>query len=338
VKKFLLVILFIVLIPVALVLVALATGTIHTSSIRMILNTAGVAGVDTSVDLVEQRLIAPKGFSLSLYASGLKRARFMRVSATGDLVVSRPHSGDIQLLGRDADGDGQADSARTIIADLNRPQGVDFLGDWLYIAESNRIGRIRFDASAGETVGDYEVVVDGLTDNGNHWTKTLRVGSDGLLYLTQGSTCNVCEEEDLRRATLMRFQPDGSQPEVIATGLRNSVGFDWAPWNGDIYATDNGRDLLGDDFPICELNRVTSGGFYGWPYFNGHNTPDPDMGEDPRADEREPIPPVHGFRAHNAPLGIAFLDGKTLPSQYQRSALVATSLVALLILCRVPME
>jgi len=121
----------------------------------------------------------------------------------------------------------------------------------------------------------------------------------------------------------MRFQPDGSQPKVIATGLRNSVGFDWAPWSGEIYATDNGRDLLGDDFPICELNRVTSGGFYGWPYFNGDNIPDPDMGEDPRGDEREAIPPVHGFRAHNAPLGIAFLDGKTLPSQYQRSALVA---------------
>jgi len=323
VKKFLLVILFIVLVPVALVLVALATGTIHTSSVRMVLNVAGIAGFDTNSGLVEQRLTAPKGFSLQLYASGLKHARFMRVTSEGDLLVSRPHSGDIQLLERDANGDGQADSARTVIADLNRPHGIDFLGDWLYIAESNRIGRIRFDATAGETVGDYEVVVDGLTDNGNHWTKTLRVGSDGFLYLTQGSTCNVCEEEDQRRATLMRFQPDGSQPEVVATGLRNSVGFDWAPWSGEIYATDNGRDLLGDDFPVCELNRVTNGGFYGWPYFNGNNIPDPDMGEDPRADERQAIPPVHGFRAHNAPLGIAFLDGETLPSQYQRSALVA---------------
>jgi len=196
VKKFLLVVLFILLIPVALVLVALATGTIHTSSIRMVLNVAGVAGVNTSADLVEQRLTAPQGFSLRLYvslrlyASGLERARFMRITSAGDLLVSRPHSGDIQLLERDADDDGRADSVRTIIADLNRPHGVDFLGDWLYIAESNRIGRIRFDATAGETVGEYEVVVDGLTDNGNHWTKTLRVGSDGLLYLTQGSTCN----------------------------------------------------------------------------------------------------------------------------------------------------
>jgi len=188
-----------VLIPVAIVLVALATGTIHTSSIRMILNVAGVAGVNTSAGLVEQRLTAPNGFSLRLYASGLERARFMRVTAAGDLLVSRPHSGDIQLLERDADDDGQADSVRTVIADLNRPQGIDFLGDWLYIAESNRIGRIRFDASAGETVGDYEVVVDDLTDNGNHWSKTLRVGADGYLYLTQGSTCNVCEEEDQRR-------------------------------------------------------------------------------------------------------------------------------------------
>jgi len=110
---------------------------------------------------------------LRLYASGLERARFMRITAAGDLLVSRPHSGDIQLLERDADDDGQADSVRTVIADLNRPQGIDFLGDWLYIAESNRIGRIRFDTSAGETVGGYEVVVDGLTDNGNHWSKSV---------------------------------------------------------------------------------------------------------------------------------------------------------------------
>ncbi|MCB1843165.1 MAG: PQQ-dependent sugar dehydrogenase, partial [Halioglobus sp.] len=111
--------------------------------------------------------------------------------------------------------------------------------------------------------------------------------------------------------------------EIIATGLRNSVGFDWAPWNGALYATDNGRDMLGDDFPPCELNRIEQGNFYGWPYFNGANVPDPDMGPDPEAAVRQPVPPVHGFRAHNAPLGIRFLDGSRLPQAYRRSALVA---------------
>jgi len=301
----------------------IANGTIHSSSIRMILNVAGVAGVSTSEELVGQRLTAPEGFTLQLYASDLSSPRVLRFSAAGDLLVSRPHSGDVQLIQQDHDGDGAPDSISTLIEGLNRPIGLDFIGEWLYIAESNRIGRIRFDAANRQTIGEYESVVEGLTDNGNHWTKTLRSGRDGLLYLTQGSTCNVCEEEDPRRATLMRYQPDGSEPEILATGLRNSVGFDWAPWDGQIYATDNGRDLMGDDFPPCELNRVESGQFYGWPYFNGDNTPDPDMGEDPRADERSPIRPVHHFRAHNAPLGITFIDGQELPDQFQRSALVA---------------
>jgi hypothetical protein len=130
-------------------------------------------------------------------------------------------------------------------------------------------------------------------------------------------------EEDTRRATLMRFRPDGSEPEIIATGLRNSVGFDWAPWSGELYATDNGRDLLGDDFPPCELNRIERGGFYGWPWYNGDNVPDPDMGPDPLRDAREPIPPVHDFRPHNAPLGIAFVDTAGWPDRFGRTALVA---------------
>jgi len=322
VKKLLLVILLIILLPVGLVLTLLATGTIHSSSIRMILNVAGIGGVETSDTLIEQSLTAPEGFSLQLYASNLTHARFLRFTSEGDLLVSRPHSGDIQLLKRDRNGDGQPDGVSTLVANLNRPLGIDFLGS-CYVAESNQIGRIRYDATTGKTSGEYEVVVDDLTDNGNHWTKTLRVGPDGLLYLAQGSTCNVCKEEDPRRATLMRFQPDGSAPEIMATGLRNSVGFDWAPWSGEIYATDNGRDLLGDDFPPCELNRIQSGGFYGWPYYNGDNVPDPDMGEDPPDEASNPIPPAHGFRAHNAPLGITFLDGQSLPEQYQRSALVA---------------
>jgi glucose/arabinose dehydrogenase len=151
----------------------------------------------------------------------------------------------------------------------------------------------------------------------------VRAGPDGLLYVAQGSTCNVCTEQDDRRATMMRFQPDGSGGEIYATGLRNSVGFDWAPWSGDLYATDNGRDMLGDDFPPCELNLIEQGSFYGWPYFNGANLPDPDMGADPLADQRKPTSPVHGFRPHNAPLGITFIDSTGWPDGYERIALAA---------------
>jgi glucose/arabinose dehydrogenase len=305
-------------------LVLIVSGTINSNSLKMILNVLmGLEGPPATATSVKQRFQLPPGFHLELYAANLPKARFLRFTPGGDLLLSRPHSGDIILLRSDANGDGQPDAVITLLDGLKRPAGMDFDGDTLYIAESDRIGRVAFDSANGRLAGDYEPLIEGFTDDGNHWSKTLRVGPDRLLYLSQGSTCNICVEEDERRATMMRFRPDGSGAEIFATGLRNSVGFDWAPWNGGLYATDNGRDLMGDDFPPCELNLVEQGRFYGWPYYNGANVPDPDMGPDPLAGQREPTPPVHDFRAHNAPLGITFIDGRNWPAGYERAALVA---------------
>jgi glucose/arabinose dehydrogenase len=305
-------------------LVLIVSGTINSNSLKMILNVlTGLEGPPATATSVKQRFQLPPGFHLELYAANLPKARFLRFTPGGDLLLSRPHSGDIILLRSDANGDGQPDAVITLLDGLKRPAGMDFDGDTLYIAESNRIGRVAFDSANGRLAGDYEPLVEGFSDDGNHWSKTLRAGPDGFLYLSQGSTCNICVEEDERRATMMRFRPDGSGAEIFATGLRNSVGFDWAPWNGGLYATDNGRDLMGDDFPPCELNLVEQGRFYGWPYFNGANVPDPDMGPDPLAGQREPTPPAHDFRAHNAPLGITFIDGRNWPAGYERAALVA---------------
>ncbi len=312
------------LLPICAALALLATGTIDSTSLRMMLNImVGVSGPAASEDIVRRRYTVPEGFTLELYAADLPRARFLRITPAGDLLVSRPHAGDILLLRSDADGDGSPDARETLIAGLNRPLGMDISDGWLYIAESNRIGRIRFDSDTGTVDGDLQPLVEGLTDNGNHWSKTIRIGQDQKLYLAQGSTCNICVEDDPRRATMMRFQLDGSEPEIIATGLRNSVGFDWAPWSGALYATDNGRDLLGDDTPPCELNRIDPDHFYGWPYFYGDNNPDPDMGDDPLAGQRVPTAPAHKFRAHNAPLGMTFLRADNLPPQYRHSALAA---------------
>ena len=106
---------------------------------------------------------------------------------------------------------------------------------------------------------------------------------------------------------MMRVELDGSNPTIVATGLRNSVGFDWAPWSGQLFATENGRDMLGDNFPPDELNLIDEGGFFGWPYYHGDNQPDPAMGHDRPDLVSVARPPVFQFRPHNAPLGLHFL-------------------------------
>ncbi|TQV68056.1 oxidoreductase [Exilibacterium tricleocarpae] len=282
-----------------------------------------IIGAELDREATRQRLRLAPGFQYSIYADQLPGARLLRLAPNGDLLVSQPRAGRITLLLADRNGDGQADGSRILIEGLTRPHGLDFYQDWLYIAESDAVGRVRFDTATGNTTGAYERLLTGLGDKGNHWTKTLRLGPDNWFYLTSGSTCNVCIEEDPQRATMLRFRPDGSELSIYASGLRNAVGFDWAPWNGHLYATDNGRDFLGDDFPPCELNRVEQGLFYGWPYANGDNIPDPDYGAGNADKIATAIAPRHGFRAHTAPLGITFLADPTLPSAYRRSALVA---------------
>jgi glucose/arabinose dehydrogenase len=274
--------------------------------------------------LVTQRLRVADGFHVELYSADVPLARWPLATAAGDLVVARTRADEIVIVERDRDGDGKPDAVRRLLGDLEHPHGLALHEGWLYVGEGTGIGRIRFDETTGRTTGSYRRVVDDLTDDGFHGTKTIGFGPDGWLYVAQGSSCNVCLEQDERRATIMRMRPDGTEREIYARGLRNSVGFDWAPWDGSLYATENGRDLLGDDFPPDELNRIERGRFYGWPYVNGFGAPDPDMQPSnvARGLVDRATPPVHGFRAHNAPLGIQFLRGD-MPSAYQRTAVVA---------------
>ena len=278
---------------------------LHLSSLHMMLNTMTGAGSDRPEDELLQRLQAADGYKVSVFARGIAHPRMLHRTAEGRLLVSSPRSGEILQL-TDSDGDGVADDSQVLLSGLQRPHGLEIHNGYLYVAESQQVGRIAYRGGNGELSGDYEVVVPDLTDNGNHWSKTIRFDADGNLYVAMGSTCNVCEEEDRRRATIMRYKADGSAGEIFASGLRNSVGMAFAPWNGALYATDNGRDLLGDDFPPCELNHIVEGGFYGWPYLNGDNALDPDLGEGREDLQRTSIRPAFNFRAHNAPLGIYF--------------------------------
>jgi len=264
-------------------------------------------------------LKVPEGFQLSIFARDLKTPRMLRVIPAG-VLVSLPHEGSILLL-RDDDEDGRADSREVMLEGLNRPHGIEMDGGWLYVAETDAVGRVEFNAFDGEVTGNYQRILDGLPSGKGHWTRTVKMSPDGWLYMTVGSSCNVCIEDAPERAAMLRLRPDGSDQQLYATGLRNSVDFDWSPIDGEIYATENGRDWLGDSFPPDELNRIVVGGFYGWPYANGNKVPDPNFGAGQQRLIDESLAPAFEFRAHNAPLGITFLDAQV--SGYQHAALVA---------------
>ena len=272
---------------------------------------------------LERRMKVPEGFSIGVFAAGIKNARFMRFTSAGDLLVSSPREGAVFLLERDANGDGRADGTRKLLLGLDRPHGLAFAGEWLYVAETGAIKRVRFDAATRAVVGEPELVLGGLPIEGNHWTKTIDLGPDGWLNISIGSSCNVCLEDDERRATIARLHPDGTGFELYATGLRNSAGFDWRPADEALFATDNGRDLLGDDFPPCELNRIEPGKFYGWPFVNGTGVPDPDFGGQGGEKAATTTPPAHGFGAHTAPLGMRLYRGTAFPERYRDQAFIA---------------
>jgi glucose/arabinose dehydrogenase len=270
---------------------------------------------------VKSKLVVPEGYGITLFARDVPDARMVRVTPRGDLLVASPDSGRVWWFSKALDSNGQSAERRVLLDKLHGPNGLDFHDGYLYVAEENKVGRVKFD-DAGTVDGRYEIVIDGLPAGGNHWKKTIRFGPDGLLYLNIGSSCNVCLEKDNRRAAMLRFTPDGKFVDVYATGLRNAAGLDWRA-DGALYATDNGRDLLGDDFPPCELDLIRQGGFYGWPFANGDRVPDPDLGAGRDAVIAASIPPVFAFRPHNAPLGIVFLKSDKQPAAYRGDALVA---------------
>ena len=277
-------------------------------------------------EVVERRFEVAPGFRVELFAEGIQNARVLRFSPGGSLVVSQPRLGRLLQVARDANGDGRSDGQRVLLEGLDRPHGFDFGDGQLYIGEGGAIARIGFEESGPDslrTAGEPKRIVTGIPEGENHWSRTLRLGPDGMIYLSVGSSCNACLEKDPRRAALLRYAIDGSGEEIYASGLRNSVGFDWRPGTRELYATDNGRDLLGDDTPPCELNRIERGGFYGWPYAWGMNQADPDFGVGQPARIAASIPPVHAFGAHQAPLGMRFLRHESQPADYRGAALVA---------------
>ena len=266
---------------------------------------------------LHSRITLPAGFKFTVYATDLGVPRLMQMTPDGDLIVSGFRSDNLLLVKRDADGDGKSDGQSVLKDDLHLPHGLLLEGRKLYVAEETRVLAYDFDGTA---LSNEKVILTGLPDGGDHNSRTLKRGPDGFLYLSIGSSCNACIEEQPWRAAIIRFK-EGVAPEVFASGLRNSVGFDWQPETGRLYGVDNGRDYLGDDVPDDEVNRIGQGKFYGWPYVHGADVKDPGLfGQMPAGTEVNL--PVHGLGAHVAPLSLRFL--KNQPD----TALNGTALVA----------
>jgi len=272
--------------------------------------------------VVKARYQLPEGFKIGVFADGVTNARMMRMTRAGDLLVSSMRPGEVILLHRDDNGDGVSDGRTILFSGLDRPHGLALRDGYLYVAETGGILRTPFDAAA-RTVGEIERINDTLPPGENHNTRTIGFGPDGWLYVSVGSTCNVCIEEHPYRAAMLRMRPDGSDVSVYATGLRNTVGFDWQPGTGRLYGTDNGRDLLGNDVPNCEINLIEQGEFYGFPYTYDNRVVDPDFGAGHEAEIASSRVMAYGIGAHVAPLGIKFLRPGIAPSGYGGKALVA---------------
>lgn len=272
------------------------------------------AGEPVAVQVAGHQLRVPAGFAVDVYAEGLRGARFMTLGPDGVPYLSLSRAGRVVKL-PDRDGDGRADTVIEVARGLDIPHGLAFRGDTLYVAETNRIVRLVPGVVAPQ------VVVPDLPHGGGHFTRTVVFGpADGRMYVSVGSSCNICDESDARRAAVLRFNPDGSAMEIFAHGLRNSVGLAFDPATGELWGTNNDRDLLGDDLPPDRVNILHQGGNYGWPqcYLPGHPNP-----EYPKADCGHLAEPAITFQAHSAPLGIAFSTGTRFPAAFRGGAFVA---------------
>lgn len=259
------------------------------------------------------------GLGISVFAAGLDRPRMLAFDARGNLFVSLPHAGRVVAL-PDTDHDGVADEIRVFASDLDRPHGLAFDAGILLVAENGRLVRLP-DADHDLKADRVEVVSNDLPAGGGHWTRSVVVDAGGDYFVSAGSSCNVCEESDPRRAAILRIEHAGGRSQVYARGLRNSVGLAIHPRSGELWASNNGRDMLGDDLPPEEINLIVKGGDYGWPYCYGRRIPDPDFGSEKRC--RQTLQPMVEMQAHSAPLGIVFGAGLDFPLPFRQMLFVA---------------
>ncbi|MFH5831321.1 PQQ-dependent sugar dehydrogenase [Halalkalibaculum sp. DA384] len=268
-------------------------------------------------------LVMPEGFQVSIYSSEVPNARSMTRSPSGVLFVGTRQAGKVYAV-LDEDGDFQADRVITIAEGLEMPNGVAFRDGDLYVAEVSRILRYDDIEDHLENPPDPVVITDDYPTEEHHGWKYIDFGPDGKLYVPVGAPCNICESEDEIFATITRINPDGTGREIVARGVRNTVGFTWHPETGNLWFTDNNRDWMGDDLPPCELNRLTEQGqHFGYPYLHGNEVWDPEFGEKGKSMDTDFTTPAQLLGPHVAPLGVTFYTGSMFPAEYQNQIFIA---------------
>ena len=262
----------------------------------------------------------PPGFTISV-AARVPNARAMTMGPGGTLFVGSATAGNVYAVSLPAAGTGDA-VVRTIASGLREPAGVAFRDGALYVSAVSRI--LRFDDIERRLANPPPPVVvsNRFPTDGHHGRKVIAFGPDGKLYVPVGAPCNICAPDPDRYTNINRMNPDGSGFEVFARGVRNTVGFDWNPQTRELWFTDNGRDVLGDDAPPDELNRAPRAGMhFGYPYCHGGTIPDPEFAGEHACSDFEP--PAQNLGPHVASLGMRFYTGTQFPAAYRNQIFIA---------------
>jgi glucose/arabinose dehydrogenase len=278
---------------------------------------------DAKADVQLDKLKLPEGFSIDVWAAEVPNARSMAISESGIVFVGNRQEKNVYAL-VDENGDGKADSKYVLANDLRMPNGVAIKDGDLYVAEVSRILRFK-DIENNLTKPTYEVVYDGYPDEAHHGWKFIAFGPNGMLYIPVGAPCNICVSEDPIFASITRLDVSkaGAKPEIYAHGVRNSVGMTWHPETKELWFTDNGRDMLGDDTPDCELNKATAlGQHFGYPYWHAGSIKDPEVGSEGKEASFYTAPEAK-LGAHTAPLGLRFYTGDQFPATYKNQLFIA---------------
>ena len=269
------------------------------------------------------RLRLPEGFSIRALTLDAPDARQMALAPNGTLFIGTRRQGRVYAIPNALSA--ESPEVLTLAEGLKMPNGVAIANDDLYVAEVSRV--LRFPSIAaqladGEGSAPYEVVTDQLPDKTHHGWKYIKFGPEGQLYVPVGAPCNICLSKDPRFAALLRMDPRTGAASIYAAGIRNTVGFAWHPTTGELWFSDNGRDLMGDDVPPEEINVASGPGqHFGYPFIHGSDIPDPKFGND--APQLEFTPPLLEIQAHAAALGLDFHTHDQFPPRYRGALFIA---------------